>query len=101
MEVFKGTKGDWIMDCRTKACEEYPNYLPIISKDETLIALVNHNSVEINIHEYVANAEIIRAAPRMLEALQNVKEILESPRLIDAGDLRRIVNSAIDKALGL
>jgi len=35
----------------------------------------------------------------MLETLQTIKATLESPRLIDAGNLRRITNNAIDQVV--
>jgi hypothetical protein len=63
----KHTKGEWIMDCRNKAIEENPNHLQIIS-NEVQICLVNHAIGEINVHEYVANAKLIAAAPDLLEA---------------------------------
>lgn len=33
----------------------------------------------------------------LIEDMMSIKEILESPELIDAGDLRRIVNNALDR----
>jgi hypothetical protein len=48
--------------------------------------------------ETIYNAKLIAAAPELLEALKEIKSTLESPKLIDAGNLRRITNSAISKA---
>lgn len=50
--------------------------------------------------ERKANMKLIVASPDMLEALEQLKDILEDDGLINAGDMRRIVNSAILKATG-
>ena len=81
---FKGTKGEWIMDCRKKAIENYPNFLPIIDQNDRVICLVNHTSGEMNVKEYVANAEVIRASPELLEALQYAVEVINSTQIKDS-----------------
>jgi len=113
---FKGTKDEWLIDCRKKAIYEYPNYLPIISNDYLLIALVNHKSGEINVHEYSANAELIVEAgnvanqtgltPRqllaqrdnILEALQKIKTMCDG-NITNENNIWHIANKAIEKAL--
>lgn len=68
----KYTKGNWVMDCTKKAIKNYPNHLPINSENGEQICLVNHTPGGINVHEYVANANLILASPKMVDALLKV-----------------------------
>jgi hypothetical protein len=87
--AFKGTK-EW-------HAVEYAGFFRI--NNEPYYEGVDIFSLEdLPEEEVKANVKLAEAAPDMLNALQVIKTILESPKLIDAGDLRRITNSAIDKA---
>ena len=99
---FKGTKGKW------KIGNHFSN---IVTDEKPARPSYSEEDFESEKKYYggylvtesvsrKADAQLIAAAPELLEALQDVRGILESPKLIDAGVLRRIVNSAIEKALG-
>lgn len=97
MKTFKGTKGVW------KAYEGETNQITRslfgkagVSKEELHEVFLAYGRTP---EKAEANARLIAASPELLETLIEVKNILESPKLIDAGVLRRLVNSAIKKAL--
>ena len=102
---FKGTKGKWkIRQNIPYDTGGFVVYSGTGKDNKTVVRLPYGNIVPCpktkEYFENEANAKLIAAAPELLEALQDVKGILESPKLIDAGVLRRIVNSAIEKAIG-
>lgn len=105
---FKGTPGEWslphIAD-KTTPC----NCGFVLSSGGSAIATVHSNldsSIENGdnppIEEAVANAQLIAAAPELLEALQKVYKIAKHCDLLETLDLEEnnYIESAINKALG-
>ena len=106
MSEFKGTKGEWTVDLflYTKDC----GYIPIQSteKNRHWIAEVKGRHVNPNItqEEMMANAQLVAAAPDMLEALKSIVDYWNSP--VDGSLYDHIRHSldlaekTINKALG-
>jgi len=91
MSKFKGTQGKW----EANETERFYNG----SKDTYEVNYGNDGECVCEVVHGFDNAKLIAAAPELLEALQTIKKVLESPELIDAGNLRRVTNNAINKAL--
>jgi hypothetical protein len=71
MEEFKGTKGDW-----KKTLIEYEGYnILAIKNDKEMIAQLTFGGKAT--HERESNANLIAAAPDMLEALLKIKTTSE------------------------
>ena len=88
MSKFKHTPGPWYAE----------RYKGLVSNESLEIICQFFSRHEDDFRNSEANAKLIAAAPDMLEALESIQDILYSPGLIDAGNLRRIVDSAIKKA---
>ena len=94
MKEFKGTPGPWFV--KMEACDQTVA-LDIMGCGVCVSSAIPWSSdTECDIDKAVANANLIAAAPELLEALQ---EIIDSGCYIP-GDLHDMAFSAINKALG-
>lgn len=101
MKQFKGTKGPWVYD-------DYRRAIGVVSKDDDQsfgmvcgeVAWVEFIGKGVETH----NANLIAAAPELLEALQGILECHESILFNEFGEESDLcttrAKSAIKKALG-
>jgi len=91
---FKGTKKEWISDIPTSTRLDgvLTNACDVANDQGDYVATVYGRTPKI----CKANSILISQSPKLLETLQTVKSILESPKLIDAGNLRRLINNTLD-----
>lgn len=107
MEEFKGTKGPWVIshtdthhdDNNGCGCH---NVSPFGSGGRSFIDVwFSESHVVKETAEALANAQLIAAAPELLDALQSVqKYILKEGITYDNADLWNEIDLAIKKALG-
>ena len=98
MENLKHTKGEWYyVDGNDSSCE--------VNVGETVVSICrwekNSGIMSINREEMEANAKIISAAPDLLEALIEAKELIGNFRLkipVPTQDVWEKIDNAINKA---
>ena len=107
MKEFKGTKGDWRLEIgsdRKQGIRTKSGYICFMTRPTHFIGQDKRYKKEID--EAEANAQLIAAAPELLEALQilvnKTEELATIVRLItkDQGDAINKAKDAINKALG-
>ena len=95
-EEFKGTKGIWYM-----LFVEFENYdILCVAREDTVISQQTFGGKATE--EMRANAQLIAAAPGLLEALMIINgDIERAPNPYTSQEKMEIVKKAINKALGL
>lgn len=69
----KHTPGPWLKNITKRFIEM--DGLAITDSKSRLICTVSHNLAEIGLDEYVANANVVYAAPDLLEALEELRTV--------------------------
>lgn len=94
MEKFKGTQGPWVLDKDNEVTSNgFREWTSVRNQSyEDVCALYWHERSEIN-------ANLIAAAPDLLEALQDVLYEISTTREVHDGTIRQ-ADAAISRALG-
>jgi len=95
---FKGTKGEWKFDGIGKDLYMVSSDLEV---QGNIICIIPDSEYEESRVNWECNAQLIAAAPELLEALIKVSKINKVAREYISEDLFKEVDKAINKALGL